>query len=398
MNTFSNIKEVLLALKREEELLTEMFKRRKTTNYRYEYALELVDDNDARLQYLIDRSVIRQNGSTLEIDDLYLQFFEQVLEANEEINTSYINENLEKVKQNIEYYFNEQNEQRKYEYLRTNKNTLRKIGIITLRNVVDLKRNIDNTFKNEPNYKNKKAKLINLDNKRKDITKLIEQTEQLVTHDNITFFKTATDEELSRIIVQLKLQLHKCTHNLIEIQRQIIDFLNQIKHQSGIIEKLRKVKYLKDQFILESSTDIKQVLVKNNAVVFEPNPSYPLKLSLEYLQTDEEAFVSIKKIAERKKIGEKLKQPIAERISDEYLETQIVEEVQINLEEVKNGFVAGSNNLFDFVMNFNFSKMVSFEERVTIYCQMVSLYDTSFEITEQVDERNDVEFAMIYPK
>ena len=398
MNTFSNIKEVLLALKREEELLTEMFKRRKTTNYRYEYALELVDDNDARLQYLIDRSVIRQNGSTLEIDDLYLQFFEQVLEANEEINTSYINENLEKVKQNIEYYFNEQNEQRKYEYLRTIKNTLRKIGIITLRNVVDLKRNIDNTFKNEPNYKNKKAKLINLDNKRKDITKLIEQTEQLVTHDNITFFKTATDEELSRIIVQLKLQLHKCTHNLIEIQRQIIDFLNQIKHQSGIIEKLRKVKYLKDQFILESSTDIKQVLVKNNAVVFEPNPSYPLKLSLEYLQTDEEAFVSIKKIAERKKIGEKLKQPIAERISDEYLETQIVEEIQINLEEVKNGFVAGSNNLFDFVMNFNFSKMISFEERVTIYCQMVSLYDTSFEITEQVDERNDVEFAMIYPK
>ena len=398
MNTFSNIKEVLLALKREEELLTEMFKRRKTTNYRYEYALELVDDNDARLQYLIDRSVIRQNGSTLEIDDLYLQFFEQVLEANEEINTSYINENLEKVKQNIEYYFNEQNEQRKYEYLRTIKNTLRKIGIITLRNVVDLKRNIDNTFKNEPNYKNKKAKLINLDNKRKDITKLIEQTEQLVTHDNITFFKTATDEELSRIIVQLKLQLHKCTHNLIEIQRQIIDFLNQIKNQSGIIEKLRKVKYLKDQFILESSTDIKQVLVKNNAVVFEPNPSYPLKLSLEYLQTDEEAFVSIKKIAERKKIGEKLKQPIAERISDEYLETQIVEEIQINLEEVKNGFVAGSNNLFDFVMNFNFSKMISFEERVTIYCQMVSLYDTSFEITEQVDERNDVEFAMIYPK
>ena len=398
MNTFSNIKEVLLALKREEELLTEMFKRRKTTNYRYEYALELVDDNDARLQYLIDRSVIRQNGSTLEIDDLYLQFFEQVLEANEEINTSYINENLEKVKQNIEYYFNEQNEQRKYEYLRIIKNTLRKIDIITLRNVVDLKRNIDNTFKNEPNYKNKKAKLINLDNKRKDITKLIEQTEQLVTHDNITFFKTATDEELSRIIVQLKLQLHKCTHNLIEIQRQIIDFLNQIKHQSGIIEKLRKVKYLKDQFILESSTDIKQVLAKNNAVVFEPNPSYPLKLSLEYLQTDEEAFVSIKKIAERKKIGEKLKQPIAERISDEYLETQIVEEIQINLEEVKNGFVAGSNNLFDFVMNFNFSKMISFEERVTIYCQMVSLYDTSFEITEQVDERNDVEFAMIYPK
>lgn len=398
MNTFSNIKEVLDTLKREEGLLTEMFKRRKNSNYKYEYALELVDNNAGRLQYLLDRSVIRQNGNTLEIDDLYLQFFEQVLEANEEINTSYINENLEKVKQNIEYYFNEQNEQRKYEYLRVIKNTLRKISVITLRNIVDLKRNIDNTFKSEPNYKNKKAKLINLDNKRKDITKLIEQTEFLVTDDNVTFFKTATDEELNRIIVQLKMQLHKCTHNLIEIQRQVIDFLNQIQQQSGIIEKLKQIKYLKDQFILETNTDIKQILASHNTVVFEPNPSYPLKLSLEHLQTDEEAFTSIKKIAERKKMGAKLKQPIAEKISDEYLETQILEEVHINLEEVKNGFVAGSNNLFDFIMNFDFSKKVSFDERVTIYCQMVSLYDTIFEITEQVNEKNEVEFAMIYPK
>ena len=398
MQTFSNIKEVLLTLKREEELLTEMFKRRKTANYKYEYALELVDDNDSRIQYLLNRSVLRQNGNNLEIDGLYLQFFEQVLEANEEINTSYINENIEKVKQNIEYYFNEQNDQRKYEYLRSIKNTLRKIGNITLRNVVDLKRNIDNTFKSEPNYKNKKAKLIHLDNKRQDITKLIEVTEALLTVDNITFFKSATDEELSRIIVLLKMQLHKCTHNLIEIQRQIIDFLNQIQQQSGVIEKLRQLKYLKDQFILESATDIKQVLANHNVVLFESKPNYPLKLSLDFLQTDQEALVSILKIANRKKLGNTTKQPIADLISNEYLETQILEEEQINLEEVKNSFLATSNNLFDFVMNYNFSKLLSFDERVTIFCQIVSMYDIHFQITDQVNEKNNVEYAMIYPK
>jgi len=372
MNTFSNIKELLFALYREEKLLTEMFKKRKTTDYKYEYALDLVENNDNKLQYLIDRSVVRQNGNNLEIDDLYLQFFEQVLEANEEINTSYINENLEKVKQNIDYYFNEHNEQRKYEYLRIIKNTLRKIGIITLRNVVDLKRNIDNTFKSEPTYKNKRAKLINLDNKRKDITKLIEQTECLITEDDITFFRTASDEELNRIIVELKIQLSKCTHNLIEIERQVIDFLNQIQQQSSVIEKLRQIKYLKDQFILETTTDIKQVLSIKNPVVFEPKPSYPLKLSLEYLQTNEDAFSSIKNLAKRLKLGTKIKQPVAEKISEEYLETQVEEEVLINLEEVRNSFVASSYNLFDFIMNYNFSKTVSFDERVTIYCQMVS--------------------------
>lgn len=398
MNTFSNIKELLRALNDGRDLLTEMFKKRKSADYKYEYALDLIEHNENRIQYLIDRSVIRQNGNNLEIDDLYLQFFEQVLEANEEINTSYINENLEKVKQNIDYYFNEHNEQRKYVYLRVIKNTLRKIGVITLRNVVDLKRNIDNTFKSEPTFKNKKAKLINLDNKRKDITKLIEQTEYLISEDDITFFKTATDEELNRIIVQLKLQLQKCTHNLIEIERQVIDFLNQIQKQSGVVEKLRQIKYLKDQFRLEAETDIKQVISINNSVIFEPNPSYPLKLSLEYLQTNEEAFASIKKIAQRQKSGIKLSQPVADKISDEYLETQIEEEIQINLEEVKNGFVAGSYNLFDFVMNYKFGKKVTFDERVTIYCQMVSQYETVFEITEQYSEKEEIEFAMIYPK
>lgn len=398
MNTFSNIKELVFALNKEQKLLTEMFKKRKSASYKYEYALDLVDNDDNRIQYLLNRSVIRQNGSNLEIDDEFLQFFEIVLDANEEINTSYINDNLEKVKQNIGYYFNEPNEQRKYEYLRTIKNTLRKLGTITLRNVVDLKRNIDNTFKNEPTYKNKRAKLLNLDVKRKDITKLITQTEKLITEDDVTFFNTATDEELRRVIVLLKIQLSKCTHNLIEIERQIIDFLNQIQYQSNVIEKLRLIKYLKDQFTLETTTDLKSILAVNDSVIFEPNPTYKLKLSLEYLQANEEAFTSIIKIGKRLKAGINLKRPVAEKISSEYLETQIEEEIQINLEEVKNGFVASSYNLFDFVMNYNFATKVSFEDRVTIYCQLISQYEDIFEITDQFEEKQEIEYAMVYPK
>jgi hypothetical protein len=53
MNTFSSIKELIAALHREEKLLSEMFKKRKSTNYKYEYALDLVDNNDNRIQYLL---------------------------------------------------------------------------------------------------------------------------------------------------------------------------------------------------------------------------------------------------------------------------------------------------------------------------------------------------------
>jgi hypothetical protein len=44
------------------------------------------------------------------------------------------------------------------------------MGVITFRSVVDLRRNIENTFKNESNYKNKHLKLKNLDEKRAIVT------------------------------------------------------------------------------------------------------------------------------------------------------------------------------------------------------------------------------------
>ena len=399
MSVFSNIKELFSALNREANLLSEMFKKRKSVkNFQYDYALDLVENNDNRIKYLLDKGVIRQNGNNLEIDDLFLLFFEQVLNANEEINTSYINENIEKIKQNIDYYLNETNEQRKYNYLRIIKTTLRNVGNITLRNVVDLKRNMNNTFKNEPNYKNKKAKLLHLDNKRRDIVKLIELTEKLLADEALTFFKTATDEELGRVIIQLKIQLQKCTHNLIEIERQIIDFLNQIQYQNNVLEKLRQIKYLKDQFTLETFTDFKTVMNTNNAVVFEPNPFYPLKLSLEYLQSDEEAYASILKIAKRMRSSVKFSLPLADKISSEYLETQVEEEIHINLEEVKNGFVASSYNLLDFIGIYQFPKIVSFEDLITVYCQLVSQYENIFDITEKYQEKENIEFATIYPK
>jgi hypothetical protein len=299
MNTFNDIKELVSALKREEKLISQMFVKRKSLNYKLSYALELVDDDEDRINFLLQRAVIRENGGLLEIDDQFIEFFEQVLDVNEEINLSYINENIKSINENINYYFNENNENRKYSYLKFIKKTFRKMGVITFRSVVDLRRNIENTFKNESNYKNKHLKLKNLDEKRTIITDLIKQTLLLINDGELTFFKTATDEELNQVIIDLKYSLSECSHNLIEIEKQIIDYLNQIKHQGKFLEKLRRLKYLKDHFLIEGETDIKQILTKKNQVIFEVRVAEPLNLSIDFLCENENAFSSIKKIAKK---------------------------------------------------------------------------------------------------
>ena len=203
-----------------------------------ELALDLMDGNEDVIKLLISKNIIRQNGNLLELDDQFLKFFEEILEVNEEINTSYINESIRQVKDEyMAYYLQASSDSERFKYLKAVKSALRKIGRTTMRNIVDLNRNIDNAFKLEPNYKIKLSKLENLKVKMDAIQLMIVQTEKLLNEEALTFFKTATDEELKYIKTELILELTESRHNLIETRKQIIEYINQIKYQSKFIEK-----------------------------------------------------------------------------------------------------------------------------------------------------------------
>ncbi len=396
MFAFTSIKELINTLARSKDLLAEMFEKRKSFAYRYDHALELLDE--AQLDSLLELEVLRKNGPLLEIDDHFLQFFEQILEVNEEINTATVHENIRTLKQNINYYLQEGNTSRKYGYLKAIKTVLRKIGLMTLRNIVDLNRNIENTFKTEPTYKIKIDKLENYDQKRQDISALIKQTQQLLDGEELTFFKVAPDEELRRIIVQLRLQLHEAHHNLIEAQRQIIDYLNQIKYQSRMVEKIRQIKYLKDQFELKERTDFTTVMSRCRDLFFEAQQPGRLKLSLDLLQ-DDAVYASLMKISRRKKSGVKQLRAVADNISSEYLEAAAEHEIHVDLEEIKNSFCASGDHLFNFLCHYRYPKELNFDEIVTLYCQLISLYDDELVFTGEYGQYNDnLEYAIIEPR
>jgi hypothetical protein len=396
VHTFNDIKELLDTLKREEALLSEMFSKRKAFNYKMSDALEIVD-NDERIDALLRLSVIQKSDNFLELDDLFLDFFEQVLDVNEDINLSYVNENIKSIKENIAYYLKEDNEDRKYSYLGVIKRTFRKIGVITRKNVVDLRRNIENTFKNESNYKIKQLKLETMDKKRSIVRDLIDKT-LFLTDDEPTFFNRARNGELKQIIKNLKYSLNECFHNLIEIESQIINYLNKIEHQSEFLEKLRKLKYLKEQFRIESETDIKSILLLKNQLIFEVRIVESLNLSINFLKSDEFDPSIVEKVAKNNLIKLNFKPLVADIISDEFLENNTEKEIIINLEKVRNQFVATSDNLFNFILNYDFLKKVDFNERVTIFCQMASQFELELKFENEYQINNNIEYALIYPK
>lgn len=396
MSTFRSIEELVKSLDREKELLKDMFAKRKSLSFHYDYALEMTEYKEERIRYLIDYGVIRDTGDFLEMEDIYLKFFEDVLEVNEEINVSFVQDYLTRLNESIDYYLTESNEHRKYNYQREVKRCLKNIALTTVRNVMDLKRNMDNAYKNEPNYKIKKTKLVRLDEKRKNIALLIRKSEELIDVGQPVFFRVAMDVQMRNVVSDVKLQLNDSYHNLIEIQKQIIHYLNLIDYQNRILEKAKKLKYLKDQFLLEEYTNIRQVLSQKNPVWMESQTGYRIKLSIDCLRTSDDAFQVIRKLASRQKSISKGMKQVAEPIPEEYLgeQSQVIDTV--NLQEVHNAFMASGTHLFYFVMNYSYRKKVSRNEKLVFFCQLASQFADELLFTTTYEVSDDVEYPLIY--
>lgn len=408
MYIFRSIHEIINTVAAARGLLTEMFEKRKILSFRYSDALALLKDDENRLKLLIEKEVIHQSGNFVELDARFMDFFELLLEANEEINTAVIDENIEYLHELMDYYLKERIATRKASYVRNIKITFQKIARTTIRNIMNLQTSIDNTFKHEPTYQIKIAKLENLDKKRINIQQLIDTTENLILHEERQFFQQATDDELNRILLELRRELQLSAHSLIRAQQDIINYLNQIKSQVILVEKIRRVKYLQDQFELRAKSNLAEVLEREHSILLEGTAPSSFKLSINYLNSDE-ARPIILKVMKNLQHRETIRSNEAGAFSDEDLASQSMYQETISLEETVGNYIqtqtetmwkdatAQPEDLFSFLMRYPFRQEVSEEERTTLFCQIVSLYESQFRISEEFGTYKNYEYARVYP-
>lgn len=352
---------------------------------------------DESMEFLKRFGIIRENADFVELEDEYLRFFAEVLEVNEEINVASVKESIDNLNNAIDYYLSENNSTRRYGYLRDVKRILRSIALTTLRNVIDLKRNIDSTYKNEPTFSIKKKKLVHLDAKRKDIAALINECEHVIDEKQTTFFLIAMDEQLKDLVTDVKLQLRDVYHNLLELDRQIIHYLNLIEYQNRLLKKVQRLKYLRDQMLLDTSTDIQSRLKAKDPVWMEPRPRYTLKVSLSMLRNSDDGLKILQDISRGKSNHRLRKGNLAEALTEEDLAEQQQLLRMVDVGEVKNAFMASGNNLFNFVMNYTGYRVEMDEEaKLVLFCQITSQYLDELHVSEEYRRYGNVEYPVIY--
>lgn len=396
LSHFRTIEELTKTLSREQGLLSEMFEKRKLMKFPFGLALELVGGNETRLRRLVDYGVLVETGNTIEIESDYLNFFEEVLNVNEEISVLSVQECINTLKEYIGYFLQETNANRKAGYQDSVRQLLKKTGFRTLKNVVDLKRNMDNAYKQEPNYIIKKKKLQNLDEKSHSIRSMIRECEKLMDNEQ-AFFLMANDPHMAKACGDVKHDFVEAYHALMEIDRQIIVYINQIEQQNQLYKKIRKLKYLQDQLLIKTDTNLLQVLEGNNPLWMESRQYSKIRLSLEMLRENDQIVAVLRRIAERNGI-KKTARTVAEPLTDEDLQEHVQRLKDVDPAEVWNAFSASSYNLFDFILRYDYKARRGIEDHAALFCQLVILHPDECRMTGEYAIYQDIEYPVIYAK
>lgn len=393
---FRSIEELTKTLSREQGLLSEMFEKRKLMKFPLGLAIDLVGGNEQRLRKLVNYGVLVEAGNAVEIESDYLNFFEEVLNVNEEISVLSVQECINTLKENIGYFLQETNPNRKVGYQDSVRQLLKKTGFRTLKNVVDLKRNMDNTYKQEPNYVIKKKKLENLDEKSHSIRAMIRECEKLMDNEH-AFFIMANDPHMAKTCSDVKHDFVEAYHALMEIDRQIISYINQIDLQNQLYKKIRKLKYLQDQLLIKTDTNLVKVLEERNPLWMESRQYNKIRLSLEMLRENDQVVKLLRRIAERNGI-QKIARTEAGPLAEEDLQEHIRQLKEVDSAEVWNAFLASSYNLFEFILMYDYKVKRSIEEHATLFCQLVILHPDECRITGEYAIYQDIEYPIIYAK
>lgn len=393
---FRTIEELTKTLSREQRLLGEMFEKRKLMKFPLGLALDLVGSNEARLRKLLDYGVLVRSGNTVEIESDYLNFFEEVLNVNEEISVLSVQECINTLKEYIGYFLQEANANRRAGYQDSVRQLLKKTGFRTLRNVVDLKRNMDNAYKQEPNYVIKKKKLQNLDEKSHSIRAMIRECEKLMDNEH-AFFIMANDPHMAKTCSDVKHDFVEAYHALMEIDRQIIVYINQIDLQNKLYKKIRKLKYLQDQLLIKTDTNLVQVLEERNPLWMESRQYSKTRLSLEMLRENDQIVQMLRRIAERNGIR-KAARTEADPLTLEELQEHVLQLKEVDPAEVWNAFLASSYHLFEFILRYDYKSQRGIEDHVALFCQLVILHPDECKMTGKYANYQDIEYPIIYAK
>lgn len=323
--------------------------------------------NQEQFSKLKSLDLVYEYENIVSLNDAVVAMFEDFMEIGE-VTPGFINDYINELNRHIRFY----QEAREMRFLRSIKKYLKRINSTLTREIIKLQKNVDDTYKNESNYRIKLQKLEDYREKRDTIIEFIKKTNDVV-EETRSLFALTNDSELYGIVQALKVSLIENLDYLIEIQTDITDFINKIQFQLDVYVKAQRLKEIKDHGTLYFKTNFNETVANINTLRYNGHKTPKTKIAVDFLFTDD-GHVLCKRIADKYKLTRLMVRGLADRMSGNFKEKGLEQQVKLDTEKLVERFLSQTKvNLFEYLMDYKFPKTigtVSFEERLSLFVEI----------------------------
>lgn len=381
-----NINDILSQLYHQRGVVEFLFANRE--NITVNELLSREDISAEQYQKLKSLDLIYEYENIVSLNDAVVSMFEDFMEIGE-VTPGFINDYINELNRHIRFY----QEAREMRFLRSIKKYLKRINATLTREIIKLQKNVDDTYKNESNYRIKLQKLEDYREKRDTIIEFIKKTSDVV-EDTRALFTLTNDSELYGIVSALKVSLIENLDYLIEIQTDITDFINKIMFQIDVYKKAQRLKEIKEHGSLYYRTNFKEIVASINTLKHNGHKTPKTKIAIEFLYTDD-GHVLCKRIAEKYKLTRLMVRGIAGKMAGDFKDKGLEQQIKLDTEKLVERFLIQTKaNLFEYLMDYKFPKAigtVTFEERLSLFVEIAMEYqnDLDFKYRLQYFDYND---------
>jgi hypothetical protein len=369
-----NVNDILSQLYHQRGVVEFLFANRE--NITVNELLSREDISAEQYQKLKSLDLIYEYENIVSLNDAVVAMFEDFMEIGE-VTPGFINDYINELNRHIRFY----QEAREMRFLRSIKKYLKRINSTLTREIIKLQKNVDDTYKNESNYRIKLQKLEDYREKRDTIIEFIKKTSDVV-EDTRALFNLTNDTELFGIVSALKVSLIENLDYLIEIQTDITDFINKIQFQIDVYKKAQRLKEIKEHGSLYFKTNFKEIVGNINTLKHNGHKTPKTKIAIDFLYTDD-GHVLCKRIAEKYKLTRLMVRGIAGKMAGDFKDKGLEQQIKLDTEKLVERFLVQTKaNLFEYLMDYKFPKAignVTFEDRLSLFVEIAMEYQSDLD-------------------
>ena len=374
------IEKLFSNLSRHKELIFYLFEHRDKIVFKSE--CEKFTSFEA-LDILDNFEIIEINGEKVFLDSRVINFLENYLELDENIEISKVNEIINSLKHNIEIGFEFRDKQKTL--IPKIRRELKKCDFTMLQNLLKLRIHIDRVYKSIDNFALKIKELEYYKTKLKEFSLTIQSFEKFLFlyEAKLSDFYNS---DLNEILKDVKTNFQNLNASLIPLTFDVIEYINKAQKQNIFIEKIAKLKELKDSLQIKEQTNI--VKLSNSFDLIDSMNIIKTRLDSEILNSED-----FKNLVEKISVNSKLKSKKADIIEFDMnsLEYDFIDIYSLHLQ-----FKSSRIDLINFLLQNSKTKDKTLDEISEIYCRMILLYEDIYNITEDANIYQNTTFRKIY--